>query len=127
MTINLQAGGFSALPILPGARGSDIRVGQPSSRFSPEPLKTSGDQANSSTSDTEVRRYEQVLAASQVAADPFPISDRSFTIFKDASGQYVTRYTSLRDGTVTYVPELKLLQQFETRQRQLQAVLTIEA
>jgi hypothetical protein len=36
----------------------------------------------------------------------FPVRDNRFTIFKDSiSGQYITRFTSLRDGSVTYVPE----------------------
>lgn len=40
----------------------------------------------------------------------FAVSDNRFTIFKDAkSGQYITRFTSLRDGAVTYVPEPQIL------------------
>lgn len=41
--------------------------------------------------------------------DVFAVRDNSFTIFKDKSGQYVTRFTDLRDGTVTYVPEPEIL------------------
>ncbi len=54
----------------------------------------------------EQKRAEAVQVLSQqAAADFFVISDTSFTIFKDATGQYVTRFTSLRDGKVTYFPE----------------------
>jgi hypothetical protein len=37
--------------------------------------------------------------------DTFAVRDTSFTIFKDKEGQYITRFTSLRDGSVTYVQE----------------------
>ncbi|MFN7612434.1 MAG: hypothetical protein ACK5VT_07920 [Alphaproteobacteria bacterium] len=52
-----------------------------------------------------VRVKELARAASQYQADPYVVSDRTFTIFKDASGQYIVRYRSLRDGKITYVPE----------------------
>ncbi len=47
--------------------------------------------------------------ASQDAANIYVVSDQRFTIFKDATGQYITRFTSLRDGKVTYIPEPQLL------------------
>jgi hypothetical protein len=43
-------------------------------------------------------------------SNSYVVSDRSFTIYKDMSGQYITRFTNLRDGTVTYVPEPEILQ-----------------
>jgi hypothetical protein len=36
--------------------------------------------------------------------DTYAVSDKSFTIFKDVTGQYITRYVSLRDGSVSYEP-----------------------
>jgi|CXWL01.1.fsa_nt_gi hypothetical protein len=57
---------------------------------------------------TEQQRLQNVRRASQQVADVFVVSDRTFTIFKDVSGQYVTRFTSLRDGKVTYIPEPNL-------------------
>lgn len=41
--------------------------------------------------------------------DTYAVRDNSFTIFKDENGQYVTRFTDLRDGSVTYVPEKEVL------------------
>jgi hypothetical protein len=41
--------------------------------------------------------------------DTFAVSDKTFTIFKDSSGQYITRFTSLVDGSVTYLPEPEIL------------------
>lgn len=54
------------------------------------------------------QRFQAVQRIAQNIADIFVVSDRSFTIFKDNSGQYVTRFTSLRDGKVTYIPEPNL-------------------
>ena len=62
------------------------------------------------TVDAEAVRVQEITrAASQYQADPYVVSDRTFTIYKDASGQYVVRYRSLRDGTITYVPEPAIL------------------
>lgn len=41
--------------------------------------------------------------------DTFAVRDTSFTIFKDTQGQYITRFTSLRDGSVTYVQEKEIV------------------
>lgn len=57
----------------------------------------------------EQYRLQQVRRLSQQVADVFVVSDRTFTIFKDVTGQYVTRFTSLRDGKVTYIPEPNLV------------------
>ena len=51
-------------------------------------------------------RREQAV---RQAANTFVISDQRFTIYKDLSGQFVTRFTSLRDGKVTYIPEPDVL------------------
>jgi len=56
----------------------------------------------------EQRRYEMVRSMAQDIANIFIVSDKTFSLFKDASGQYVTRFTSLRDGKVTYIPEPEL-------------------
>lgn len=68
----------------------------------PEPVKKPVDAE-------AVRVQEITRAASQYQADPYVVSDRTFTIYKDATGQYVVRYRSLRDGTITYVPEPAIL------------------
>ena len=57
---------------------------------------------------SEQQRFQTVQRVSQQITDIFVVSDRTFTIFKDVSGQYVTRFTSLRDGKVTYIPEPNL-------------------
>ena len=52
----------------------------------------------------EQRRQEAV----RQAANAYVISDHTFSIFKDGSGQYITRFTNLRNGQVTYIPEPEL-------------------
>jgi hypothetical protein len=60
--------------------------------------------------DAEKLRLEDLTRAAQnYPPDPYVVSDRTFTIFKDATGQYVVRYRSLRDGKITYVPEPAIL------------------
>ena len=51
----------------------------------------------------------QSTVVRQSFQDVFAVSDTTFTIFKDSSGQYITRFTSLRDGSVTYIPEPDIL------------------
>lgn len=48
-------------------------------------------------------------ALRQAFASSYVVSDKSFTIYKDMTGQYITRFTNLKDGTVTYVPEPEIL------------------
>ncbi len=56
----------------------------------------------------EQRREEAVQRMAQEIANVFVVSDKTFSIFKDGGGQYITRFTSLRDGRVTYIPEPEL-------------------
>lgn len=128
MTINLQAGGFSP-QILPGARSTDIQVAQKQIESSPEFLPAPGANNGEAVFTPEQARYGQVKqAAQQIAGELFPVSDRSFTIYKDTSGQYITRYVSLLDGKVTYIPEQRLLQAFERSQSSgAQTVVRLQA
>lgn len=60
---------------------------------------------------TDEARYAEVkVAAAQVISNPYPVSDHRFTIFKDLGGDYVTRFTSLVDGSVKYYPEKTLFE-----------------
>ena len=55
--------------------------------------------------------FAEVQQASQiVASNPYPISDQRFAIFKDIAGDYVTRFTSLVDGSVEYFPQKSLFE-----------------
>lgn len=65
-----------------------------------EKVKPEQDAANS-----DQQRKAMMERAAQMFKDFYPISDVVFTIFKDTSGQFITRFTNMRDGKVTYVPE----------------------
>lgn len=121
MVINLAVGG--QIPQAPlGVRGTDFPV---VNKTDPAPVASShhdvpaqGTSAyDQSASDrAEQQRYEAILTASRdFFKDVYAVSDTSFTIYKDASGQYITRYTSLRDGRVTYIPEQNILQYAQSR------------
>ena len=63
---------------------------------------------------TENQRLQNIKEAIKIVfKDSYAVSDTSFSIFKDNNGQYITRVTSLRDGSVTYMPEPELLRQME--------------
>lgn len=112
MEINLSKG--IQMPTLPGAKGVD---------FSVKKLPTTT-QSGPAAPDIEIpvdavqqKRYEQVArAAEQYFKNVYAVSDTRFTIYKDSTGQYITRYTSLRDGKVTYIPEPAMLQYMERAQ-----------
>ncbi len=59
----------------------------------------------------EERRMAEIRKTVEREAfkETFAVRDNRFTIFKDTSGQIITRFTSLRDGSVTYVPEPEIL------------------
>lgn len=55
-------------------------------------------------------REERVAAALESIRNSFAVSDSRFTIFRDITGDFITRITSLRDGSVTTVPEKTLFE-----------------
>src|SRR5687768_4886730 len=86
-----------ALPV--PTRGSAVELPKPDAAAA---------QVNIDVQAAEQQRYEAIQRMAQDFANVFIVSDRRFTIFKDVTGQYITRFTSLRDGHVTYIPEPEL-------------------
>ena len=79
-------------------------------------------------SNAEQRRYESVEQGAQAIASSFyAVSDTRFTIFKDASGQFITRFTNLQDGSVTYFPEPEVAAFMAERSAERQASYDIDA
>ena len=58
--------------------------------------------------DLERARIERVQAALESIRNTYAVSDSRFTLFKDSTGDIVTKVTSLRDGSVSYFPEKTL-------------------
>lgn len=55
-------------------------------------------------------RYEAVQrAARQRIANPSVLGVTTFSLFKDSTGQLITRFFNSQDGKVTYIPEPQLL------------------
>ena len=124
MDISLQGGGSA--PSLVGARNADgpVIITTSTTEFPNVPLPPQDYQT--AIERAEAQRFDGVYKASAAAAkDLYPLGDKSFTIYKDSSGQYITRYVSLRDGAVSYYPEPQLVQQ--TRQPDLKPIVQIKA
>lgn len=123
MEIKLQ-GGAPTAPALP-ARSADFPVRTQETDTGTASVPQVEIPANDAI---EAQRLANVQrAAESMFKDIFVVSDARFTIYKDGSGQYITRYTSLRDGKVTYIPEPNMLQYMERQQAARQALLEIQA
>jgi hypothetical protein len=75
----------------------------------PAPVTGASSGNGSATSDTQ--REAAVRQAALSFKNFYAVSDQEFSIFKDATGKYITRYVSLRDGSITYLPEPTLVKQ----------------
>jgi len=76
----------------------------------------------------EKARYEEVKKAAQaIQSNYYVVSDVRFTIFKDIAGDYVTRFTSLKDGSVKYYPQKSLFDLMKIKQSQALAIFHTEA
>jgi hypothetical protein len=98
-----------AAGLLGQGRGTVIPVKR-QSEIVEEPVKVAAvEQVDVGQADQ--KRYEAVRRAAQsMFKDAYVVNDSTFTIYKDNSGQYITRFTNLRDGSVTYYPEPEIVQ-----------------
>lgn len=123
MEINLSSG--IQLPTLPGAKGADFPVVKQAIEQTQSETQKPGSEIKPEV--VEQKRYEQVKrAAESYFKDVYAVSDQRFTIYKDSTGQYITRYTSLRDGKVTYIPEPSLLQYQRARSRAAESLIALD-
>ena len=98
----------------PTGRGEEVFVAR-NSQVDNEVVKIPATEKSDKPASHEERQKNIEQAAQAIVSDIYAVSDSKFTIFKDASGQYITRITSLRDGRVTYIPEPELLQYMSHR------------
>lgn len=70
--------------------------------------------SNSDYPDAQARYEEAIKQAALSFKDFYALSDQKFSIFKDATGQYITRYVSLHDSSITYVPAPVLMKYAQT-------------
>jgi len=125
MTVNFPGGGVT--PTVPGPR----RVEQPVVKTTPSdnaPAPQEPEIKLPDANQAEQKRAEIVQRGAQaIQRNFFAVSDTKFTIFKDNSGQYITRITSLRDGRVTYIPEPKIYEYLDRTQSARPSVVEISA
>lgn len=95
-----------SIPVVSKSQG---QAPLPMKRVAAEPIKAPQPREASGVDQQLAQAEAKRLARLRQAADTFAISDQRFTIYKDTSGQYITRFTSLRDGKVTYLPEPSVL------------------
>lgn len=79
------------------------------------------------TQKTEAQRLDTVVRAASAFRDVYAVSDTRFTIFKDSTGQFITRFTSLKDGAVTYIPEPDIARFIESNRARTDSIVKIEA
>jgi hypothetical protein len=113
----------AVVPTLP-APSSQSAPGLPRPQSAPAIPQQEPAYVDNQVQAAEQKRFEAVQRMSQDIANVFIVSDRRFTIFKDTTGQYITRFTSLRDGKVTYIPEPELI---KLSRSSMPAALTISA
>lgn len=125
MEINLQ-GGIKLPQSLPGARSADLPVAKKTDDTAVPAQQAPGQEQTVDLAVAEQKRIAHVQrAAESYFKDVYAVSDTRFTIYKDSSGQYITRYTSLRDGRVTYIPEPDMLQYLERRMQAREALIEL--
>lgn len=112
---------------LSSGKGSEAVVVLKNSDVQAVPVRVASvGQKETGVSDDE-RQANLRAAASTYNADGFAVSDKTFTIFKNSAGQYITRYVSLRDGSVTYIPEVNILQNTSTGGTKRESFVEIQA
>jgi hypothetical protein len=106
-----------------------------------ESVRDIAPKADNAVKDTEVKQVQQVkdaqkgeqarldtvIKAANTFKNVYAVSDTKFTIFKDSSGQFVTRFTSLKDGSVTYIPEPDIQRFIDTNNARKNSAIEIQA
>lgn len=94
-----------AIPQAPSAPSGDAILAKPVQQTPAVEVKTE----TFDTKAIEKQRLARVEKAAVDIANIYVVSNQVFTIFKDATGQYVTRFRNLQTGKITYIPEPELL------------------
>lgn len=105
--------GLSPQIKLPTLSGQSVQSAPsvPASDTAPVLPKSSQDnQVLISPQAAEQGRAAAVQKAAQQVANIYVLGDQTFSLFKDSTGQYITRFTNLQDGKVTYIPEPTLFE-----------------
>lgn len=93
----------------------------------PEVQDSGAEQEQVESKDFDNARAEMVVKAAHTISNYFVVSDVKFTIFKNNAGSYVTKFTNLRDGSVTYYPEQEVLKMYTKLSGQSVSLLATQA
>lgn len=111
--------------VLGGAGKAEMPLPQKLEKVAANPQPVA-EQVTYDANKSDETRYENMKQASQMFKDVFVVSDTTFSIYKDVKGQFVTRITNLRDGSVSYIPEPDMMQYLDRRGKARKALLKID-
>lgn len=115
-------------PVYSGAKKAEaIKQVSPKAQNGSTNLGVPQDKQVKDTHNAEKRRLDTVVQAASAFKNVYAVSDTTFTIFKDSTGQFVTRFKSLKDGAITYVPEPDIGRFVETNNSRTGNSLKIDA
>lgn len=115
-------------PVFRGAKKAEaIKEVAPKEQNATQDVALPLDKQVKDANKTEAQRLDTVIKAASQFKNVYAVSDTKFTIFKDSSGQFVTRFTNLKDGSVTYIPEPDITRFNETNRARNDALISIDA
>lgn len=115
-------------PVFTGAKKAEaVREVAPKAENATQDIVVAEEKQVKDVTKSEQQRLDTVIRAATQFRNVYAVSDTTFTIFKDSTGQFVTRFTSLKDGSVTYIPEPDITRFIETNQARKNALIEIEA
>lgn len=89
------------------------------------PVLGGGSSAEFDAGEAEFARLQALKSAARNA--PQPLGTQAVTMFKDSSGQVITRFRDTTSGKVTYIPEPDLLAMTAARNARAESLLNIIA
>lgn len=113
--------------VLPGSGATSAAPTTKTEAALPTQKAQSKDQVTYDSKASEEARFENMKRASTLMfKDVYAVRDNKFAIYKDSTGQFVTRFTNLRDGSVSYIPEPDMMQYLESRGQQRRALVKMD-
>ncbi len=118
-----QKANLPGVPIKPQPEGGVPQQAQPTAKTDApkDPIEIpSGDKA----------REEFIQKAAELFRSRtfYPISDTRFTIYKDGlTGEFITRFTNMKDGSVTHIPEPEIAAFYYKMRGEGQPIVRTEA
>lgn len=94
------------------AKPAEVSLPLPTPQPAPQPVVQSEPAPSTTTPQEMTERRSEAMRQALSAVLPkffYPVTDVRFTIYKDSSGQYITKFTNIVSGEVSQIPEPDLL------------------